>query len=704
MLVRQTYTEVAAILAIIVGTAAAAGSSVSSPVEVLEGRRQPLLSDGHILGGVKDSITAYMRGRDAPSVYDTSASLDLGWNNAELFSYGRVTVSCVTCYVKGNAQATLTISRDMNITTAIETVAEGFVEDIENITSIAFDTFKNWTETLADINFDQVENMISGDESIFDAFAFPVLPIDFDLGLEAIPETKVNMVFDAFELYLELDVSVDASIEFTVPLYPTSGPMQPAGFQIGDQTVGVVISLDLILALDASVNISTGVHVQFDDGLTLELELFGSDVSTVNLYVTNLYLRVLRCNCTFESLDVDSENRSPGMFEFLPVQVSTSGFTLDATLRLGVTTGLELASDSSTLKVAQDLLQTIDLEIGAGASATAYADVAHFSTNITPSDTSIVLKSRDDTSYSDECHLPVIETYEFGLGAQAGAYVEFDNHTWGPTPETSIQIFYTTLYSACATSASATASDNSSVATSTVVEAKRTEPARLAARDDALLTLSSTVSTYTVTNVVCQSTGLVNCPASLQSTAQTTKTSTISAFVTAGAELTLPATTDTSVSTKPFGTGVKSIQASSGSPVPYVPPAASTSTASGIDGAINDAKDSYNGLSDSKKKLTIGLSVAFGGALLIGFVALAICCVRRRKNNNGADFNVSSLWKGKTSGVEYTQPFLASTPASSQQLKWNSASNFGAPEIHEREVYDESTAYVSPQQAGQAAP
>lgn len=103
------------------------------------------------------------------------------------------------------------------------------------------------------------------------------------MDLSSIPEVKVEMVLDAFELYLELDLVLDASHTWTIPLYPTTPAFQPAGIKIDGQEVGIVIKLDLILAFDAEVSVSTGVHVQFDDGLSVELALFGSNVSTINL-------------------------------------------------------------------------------------------------------------------------------------------------------------------------------------------------------------------------------------------------------------------------------------------------------------------------------------------------------------------------------------------------------------------------------------
>lgn len=100
--------------------------------------------------------------------------------------------------------------------------------------------------------------------------------------MQDIPDATIDLKFDEFELYFELDMALDASSTYTIPLYPKDWS-QPAGFEVAGQLVGIVISLDLILSLDAEVDISSGVHVKFDDGLSLELALFGSNVSSINL-------------------------------------------------------------------------------------------------------------------------------------------------------------------------------------------------------------------------------------------------------------------------------------------------------------------------------------------------------------------------------------------------------------------------------------
>lgn len=62
---------------------------------------------------------------------------------------GILSVSCVTCYVKGHAKATLTVEPDFNVTTALETLAGDVATEIANITETAWNTFKDWLEFIA---------------------------------------------------------------------------------------------------------------------------------------------------------------------------------------------------------------------------------------------------------------------------------------------------------------------------------------------------------------------------------------------------------------------------------------------------------------------------------------------------------------------------------------------------------------------------
>lgn len=344
--------------------------------------------------------------------------------------------------------------------------------------------------------------------------------------------------------------------------------------------------------------------------------------------------------------------------------VSTSGVVLDAALRLGVTAGLNMSQD-----LGKDFIK-----LAAGSSATVYTDLARFTTNVTTSET-LELATRDD-----DCLMPVVESYEFGLGALAGAFVQFRDEKWGPTPNTSVQIYYTTLYSACAiTPASATES----------VEARQTAPALLAER--AGLTATEVTSVVTITNIICQSAGLRNCPASLQTTIQVTTTSTAIVSVAEGEAPVFPATTTTGkiAAVAAFGEAVQKLKGSSGSPVSYVPPVETDGSGigDGASGVIDDAKDEYNGMSDEFKRLVIGLSAGLGGAFIVCVVAgiwyvllyksehkpswltmsayLRLCCKRRtRKYNAIARSNVEEV-----QGPDASQPFLGAEP----DPKWKQA-------------------------------
>lgn len=102
------------------------------------------------------------------------------------------------------------------------------------------------------------------------------------MNLTEIPDATVELKFDGLELYMLLDVALSAEQTWTIPLYPKSWA-QPAGFAIGGQKLGIIIGLDLILELTSEIDMSAGVHISFDDGLAMEIGMFGSNVSTVTL-------------------------------------------------------------------------------------------------------------------------------------------------------------------------------------------------------------------------------------------------------------------------------------------------------------------------------------------------------------------------------------------------------------------------------------
>jgi hypothetical protein len=231
----------------------------------------------------------------------------------------------------------------------------------------------------------------------------------------------------------------------------------------------------------------------------------------------------------------------------------------------------------------------------------AYADLAEFTTNIT------AVPDGDDS----DCQLRVQQVYQFALGAAAGATLAIGPETWGPNPSTKIPIFYTTLADECAKSVTRTAS---------AIIVTTPAPA-IAARADADMTTKILSEEVTFTGLVCVSTGLAACPASLQSTTKVTSTRLLVVTVASGSEATFPATTQDAVSeTIPFAKNVKSVAATTGTPVSYVPPPPSSTATMADPGVVWD-DNPLGKVGGVDTRLVVGLSVGLGVPFLAAVVA-----------------------------------------------------------------------------------
>lgn len=251
------------------------------------------------------------------------------------------------------------------------------------------------------------------------------------------------------------------------------------------------------------------------------------------------------------------------------------------------------------------------IEISTGVQVSVFANVAEFITNVT--------FSQDEDA---DCVLQVLESYQLALGAAAGASVAVGSKTWGPVPETEIPIFYTTLAEACATQmTSSKTAEVASAVTSGAIAARAEDG------DDEETTTVSYETTYAV--VACQSEGLVNCPASLQTTNKFTTTKTIVTVVPTETEETSSGAVRTTVaSTVPFGDGAQKILSTSGSPKSYVPPPPTSSSASesasGVDDGDDDDDDDKDKTGGVSNSVILGVSIGLGVPALIAIVAAAL--------------------------------------------------------------------------------
>ncbi|KAI0905301.1 hypothetical protein F4823DRAFT_145066 [Ustulina deusta] len=503
------------------------------------------------------------------------------WNSATLFSLDGQVAAGGGASISAGIEVTCTTCYVKGLVTAELGFDSDFniAQAITNFTKDVGEEIRNVTDAAITYLDNEIPGLLANltDDLDFSDISFPPLNISFNIDVPDIPECRLRFQFDDLELYMLIDTVLSAGTTYTLNLYSTNTPI---GLSVDSETfVGVIVSIDLILGVDADIDISSGLHIQVKDGMALDLSLFSQNISSV----------------TFNG----------GSFAFLPVTVQSANGVLTARLRLGMHAGISLENEELSPFI----------PVSTGTEVLVYADLAEFTTNIT------AVPDGDDS----DCELRVQQVYQLALGAAAGATLAIGPETWGPYPSTKIPVFYTTLADECAQSATKTAS----------VTIITTPTPTVAARADENMTTTTLSDEVTFTGLVCISTGLTECPASLQSTTKVTSTRTLVVEVPSGSKATFPATTEDVVSkTIPFGKNIKTVAATTGSPVSYTPPPSPSSTTatpgSGGKGDGSDDKppDKVGGVNTP---LIIGLSVGLGVPFLAVVVAGIYFLLRRRK-------------------------------------------------------------------------
>ncbi|KAK4098489.1 hypothetical protein N658DRAFT_455024 [Parathielavia hyrcaniae] len=603
-------------LAWVAGLVAAAPSP--APIVGVQTRNFPGMSDEHTLYTIVRRL-ADLAHRRQDNVFTKSVSLDKSWTDATLFNYSyelepvqnatvelTVEVVCVTCYVKGGATATLTVNGTFD-----------FGDTMRNVTSQLKDEFKNMTETAIDSIgeitanvFDELGDIFDPDEEFefedlinFDNFT---VDVDVDIDLPPLPEVGILFQIDSLDLYMLIDTTISASATYTIPLFKSQTKFGVSSPTNPDLEIGLFVTLDLILNVEGEISLRSGFHLLLEDPVGFKIALFGTDVSDLIF--------------------------NGGKFEFLPVILLRGEVALKAVLRVGMHAGLSVQTMPLKFPTRGPITEKLSelAQFEAGVEVGVFAHVAEFLTNVTGG---ALLAAEEG------CAFKIVEEYTLAVGAVAGATVAVGDHTWGPQPETTIPVFYTTLADICAITSTTTLS-TPTIPTSTA----------LAARQDQDVDLEThTLTTKLLeTAIGCASPQLVICPASLQTTTIRTSTKTHVTALPEGVTPTFPASTALTVaSTIPFGTDSRvrgSIAATSGAPVSYVPPPPppppeSTSSVSngGVDegdgdGVWDDVEEVFAGETGGvSNKLIIGLSVGLGVPILAAFVASLVHWIKRRK-------------------------------------------------------------------------
>ncbi|KAK0723490.1 hypothetical protein B0T26DRAFT_640423 [Lasiosphaeria miniovina] len=595
-------------------------SSPTPMVPVLETRTLPGQTVSDTMKGLARGLSKVrVKGRDI-SFQSNKTVLDTSWNGAVLYKdatngtvngkddkAGKFTaevgveIQCKTCYLKGAASASFTVKGNAS---EIFTAYIDQVQDVaENITEGVFDQIG--------LAAKQTFGNIISDGLDIDDFVMPTLNVSLDIDLPPLPSVDIKFEFDAgLELYVELGVKLHAGATYSLNLFSSNTPI---GVALGpDILAGVAVTVDLILDIQAAIEITSGFHLKVDKPLGMELTMFSTNLSHIDF--------------------------PGGQFEFLPVTLVSDSAVLKGVLRVALRAGLAYKTPKLNSVFIPDKLEE-KLTFGAGVAVSVFANMAEFVTNVTgPS-----ISTSDDAATKQKCDLEVVEVYKFALGIAAGATINAGTHTWGPTPNTSIDIFYKTLGAICATRGTPAAS---SATTDLAVLVGRQAP----------LTTTTLTSTGTFTGQTCASSGLVNCPASLQASSTFKSVFTLVTAVAQGVTPTFPATQIASVASAiPFGSAANAISSAIGTPTEFVPPVVNSGFPNLPDPSQIAAdvrswlERDTNGVSN---KIILGVSVGLGVPVLIMLISclvyvfisplfspeevmLTVCrmCCRRRRYN-----------------------------------------------------------------------
>jgi hypothetical protein len=183
---------------------------------------------------------------------------------------GSIEISCKKCYTKGIATFELDIDDNFNASEAVEATKNTFEGNVMNFTKSIGDYFENYTEGVVGKLTDGID---------VDDFAFPTFNYSFDLAIPAIPKSTLEFTFDEMELFLEMETVFTAGAQYEYTLFTAQSP---AGIGLGPNLMlGVVFSADLILSVEGTFDMSSGIHIKLDDGIKISIPLFSEQISNI---------------------------------------------------------------------------------------------------------------------------------------------------------------------------------------------------------------------------------------------------------------------------------------------------------------------------------------------------------------------------------------------------------------------------------------
>jgi len=205
-------------------------------------------------------------------IFESHSEIEKDKGNTSLTA--GVEIACTICYIKGTATAQLTIDGNFNVGQAFQSFRSEVESDIYNLTNATIDNFETY--------FEKIGTNVASLDFHLDDLDFPTLnDTSFDLALPDIPECQLLFEFDDLELYMEIDTTLSEGATYTFNLYKSETPLGISAGQ--DLQVGIVFTVDVILSVEAEIDISSGFHIQLNDGVAINIPMFSQNISSIIL-------------------------------------------------------------------------------------------------------------------------------------------------------------------------------------------------------------------------------------------------------------------------------------------------------------------------------------------------------------------------------------------------------------------------------------
>lgn len=202
--------------------------------------------------------------------------------NAGVIEAG-VEIVCNHCYFKTDVSVTLTIDSTIPLNQTFSAFKTAVKNEIRNVS----DAIGDWIDDTGSATWDTMTAVLDFNETTSAAdVEFPILDIDFNIDLPAgiLPKTNLQIGFDDFEVYIDMGLKLSAGVTYTIPLLPPQAHALGIG-KSSDLFIGAILALELILSSKGDVDLSAGIHIALDNNVSMELELFGRNLTNSNLYV-----------------------------------------------------------------------------------------------------------------------------------------------------------------------------------------------------------------------------------------------------------------------------------------------------------------------------------------------------------------------------------------------------------------------------------